>query len=380
MSSGRKSSFSVAAAPPLPPTRNLIATILTVAEDISDIFFSPMRPPQIRVHGRITTANLPDLSVIIPDDTRRIVSDLIGVRSNLLTRLEAEGSCDFSLFLQDLGRFRVSIFSQRGTYAIKLRVIPAALPSFKSLHLPAQMERLVRFRCGLVIVSGPAGSGKTSTAAALMNRINEENEMHIVTVEDPIEFLIRHEKGTVLQRELYRDVPSFSSALRTSLRHPPHVILLSALPDRETLDLTLEAADCGHLIFAELNQPDASRSIEGLLRLFPAAEDQRVRARLARNLRAVVSQRLIPRKDGTGLAELREILFSTPAVRECLLNGENGAVNFSEAIREGASEGLQGFESELRKLQQAGTIAADAGWEELFCAQTPEKGSGSKRK
>lgn len=241
------------------------------------------------------------LPILLPDDTRRIADDLIGDRVNISSRLIAGGSCDFSLFLLPLGPFRVNIFSQRGSYAITLHAISdPILASFKSPGLPRQLDRLVHLRSGLVIVSGPSGSGKSSTFTEVLNRINETRETHIVTIEDPIAFQFLHRRATVLQRELYRDVPSFPAALRTTLRHPPHVVMLSAIPDRETLHLTLEAADCGHLIFAAVHTSDASRTIDHMLRFFSPSEEPATRGRLARSLRAVVSQHLLPVKDGSG--------------------------------------------------------------------------------
>jgi twitching motility protein PilT len=345
----------------------LIALLLKENGKVSDIFLSPMRPPEVRANGQIIAAGNSGIPALLSEDTRRIAQDLIGHRPTAQPRLESHGSCDFAFFLPRLGRFRVNIFSQRGSYAITLRIIPdPVLPTFEDLNLPPQIQRLVHLRSGLVIASGPAGSGKSSTLAAVLNRINDQKEVHIVTIEDPIEFQFRHKKATVLQRELYRDVPSFPDALRSSLRHPPHVILLSAIPNRATLDLAMEAADCGHLVFAALHTPDASRSVGYLLRLFSPAEERTTRVRLARSLRAIVSQRLFPRNDRPGQVAIFEILFSTPRIRECIAQGEDSVMSLTDAIREGSRDGMQGFESELWKLQQAGVLNKDAGWEELF--------------
>ena len=367
-----ESSSSLTATPPLPPTNDLIALLLKSADNVSDIFFSPMRAPQLRVNGRIVSAVFSNLPELLPDDTRRIAGDLIGNRPNVQPRLDAEGSCDFSFFVPKLGRFRVNIFSQRGSYAIKLRVIPdPVLPTFESLQLPAQLDRFVHLRSGLVIMSGPVGSGKSSTLAAILGRISEQKDGHIVTIEDPVEFQFRHRRATILQRELYRDVPSFPMALRSSLRHPPHVIFLSTIPDRETLDLALEAADCGHLVFAALHTPDASRTVGHLLRFFSPAEESVTRLRLARSLRGIVSQRLLPRVDRPGQVALFEILFSTPRIRECIGAGEQNVMSLTDAIREGLAQHMQCFEDELKKLQGAGIIAGDVGWEELFGDSIP---------
>ncbi|MGA8223763.1 MAG: ATPase, T2SS/T4P/T4SS family [Candidatus Acidiferrales bacterium] len=361
------SAARLTATPPLPPTNELIALLVKSVEKVSDIFLSPMRAPQVRVNGRIISPLFTELPELLPDDTRRIANDLIGNRPSVQPRLNAEGSCDFSFFVPKLGRFRVNIFSQRGSYAIKLRVISdPVLPTFESLHLPPQLEQFASLRSGLVVFSGAVGSGKSSTLTAVLGRISEQRDGHIITVEDPVEFQFRHRKATVLQRELYRDVPSFPIALRASLRHPPHVIFLSTLPDRETLDLALEAADCGHLVFAALHTPDASRTVGHLLRFFSPAEESTTRQRLARTLRGIVSQRLLPRLESPEQVALFEILFSTPRIRECIATGEQNVMSLTDAIREGASQNMQCFEDELKKLQKAGVIAADLDWEEIF--------------
>ena len=354
-------------APSLPPTRTLIGTLLKVASGVSDIFLSPMRAPEVRACGQIVRVPAGSLPVLVPEDTRRIVTDLIGTRPRVLPRLEAEGSCDFSCFLTGLGRFRVNIFSQRGSYAIALRAISdPQIPDLESLHLPAQMEKVMRMRSGLVVVSGSTGSGKSSTVAAILNRINEEKEVHIVTIEDPIEYQLRHKKATVLQREIHRDVPNYPTAIRAGLRHPPHVMMLSRIPDRETMDLAIEAADCGHLVFAEMHTPDVSRTVGHILRFFSPAEERATRERLARSLRGIVAQRLFPRKGGQGQAPVFEILFSTPRTRNCIANGEAGVMSLRDAIREGSAAGMQCFEDELRRLQSADAIETETGWEELF--------------
>ena len=358
---------ALTATPALPPTRDLVEALVRVTEHVSDIFLSPMRPPEVKAKGRIISASKAGLPALLPEDTRRIGNDLIGNRPTILPRLEAEGSCAFSLFFARLGRFRVNIFSQRGSYAITLRVIPdpPAL-TFESLQLPPQLGRLAELRSGLVIAGGPAGSGKSSTLTAVLSRINEEKQVHIVTIEDPIEFQFRHRMATVLQRELHRDVPSFPQALRSALRYPPHVILLSAIPDRETLDLALEAADCGHLVFASLHTPDASRTVDHLLRMFSPAEAGSARLRLARSLRAIVAQRLLMRLDRPGEVGVFEILFSSPRVRECISVGEDNVMRLTQAIREGARHGMQCFEDEMRKLEHAGVIAPEPDGDELF--------------
>lgn len=358
--------------PALPPTRSLIGTLLKVSSGVSDIFLSPMRAPEVRACGSIVRLPEGSLPLLLPEDTRRITTDLIGTRPRVLPRLEAEGSCDFSCYLSGLGRFRVNIFSQRGSYAIALRAISdPQIPNFETLQLPGQLQKLVQMRNGLVIVCGPTGSGKSSTAAAIVDRINEEREVHIVSVEDPIEYQFRHKKATVLQREIHRDVPNFPTAIRAGLRYPPHVMFLNRIPDRETMDLAIEAADCGHLVLAELHTPDVPRTVGRILRYFSPAEERMTRERLARSLRAVAAQRLLARKDGRGQIPVFEMLFSTPRTRNCIANGEAGVMSLKDAIREGHANGMQCFEDELRKLQIAGVIEPEPGWEDVFAVRDP---------
>jgi twitching motility protein PilT len=344
---------SFRAAAPLMATEELLATLLRVSHGANDLLLSPMRRPEISVNGRFSPAPLPDIPLLVPEDTTRVAHDLIGNRPALLARLREEGSCLFSFFLANLGRFRVHIFSQRGTYAISLRVIPDVVPDFSSLHLPPQLKKLVGQESGLILITGPAGSGKSATLAAFANQINEERTVPIVSIEDPIEFLHRHKKATVLQRELYRDVPSFPVALQSSLRLPPHVIFLSELRDREAADLVLDAVDSGNLVFTALRTPDARRTVERFLRFFSPLEENATRARLARCLCAIVSQRFAASTDGSARTQLFEILFSTPRIRECLANGESGVMSLEEAIEEGASEGMQSFEMQLARLRPA---------------------------
>jgi twitching motility protein PilT len=338
---------------PLMPTEEMLATVLRTSEGVSDLFFSPMRPPEVGSSGRFSPASLPGTPVLVPEDTTRIAHDLIGNRPALLARLRDQGSCVFSFFLANLGRFRVHIFSQRGTYAIALHVIPDVVPNFPSLGLPPQLKRLVEQPSGLVLIAGPAGSGKSSTLAAFANQINEERTTPIVTIEDPIEFLHRHKQATVLQRELYRDVPSFPAALQSSSRLPPHVIFLSDLADRETADLLLDVVDGGNLVFAGFPAPDVHRTVERFLRFFSPLEENTTRTRLGRCLTAIVAQKSVSPAQGSARTRLFEILFSTPRIRECLTKGESGVMSLETAIEEGASQGMQSFRMELAKHSSA---------------------------
>ena len=337
---------------PVQPTEKLLAKLMNLSSDVGELFLSPMQPPAVYRNGRLIPVPSPELPVLAPEHTMRIALDLIGERPAVLARLKEEGSCAFSYFLPDSCRFRVLVFSQRGSYAASLRIIPEAIPTFERLHLPEQLKQVVRSTEGLVLVTGPSGSGKSATTAALLNQIHTDLAPMIVTIEDPIEMLFPHSKPPVLQRELYRDIPSFAAGVRASRRLPPHVIFLSDLPDRETADLALDAADSGYLVACTLQTPDARRSVERLLRFFQPEEESAVRARLARTLRAVVSQRTLHPDEGAPAVRLFEILFSTPRVCQCIAKGETGVLSLEEAIKEGEGYGMQTFEMAMKKADR----------------------------
>ena len=229
------------------PTANIIASMLRASPKISDLIFSPGRAPQVEIGGQLAQLKIPGVGVLSAPDTQRIATDLIGQNQHAIDTLKAEGSCDLSYSLAKLSRFRVNIFTQRGSCAIVMRVIANNVPSFKDLNLPAQLAEAAELRPGIVLVTGPTGSGKSSTLAALVDKINEDRACHIITIEDPIEFLHSHKKATVHQRELHTDAPSFALALRAALRQAPKLILVGEMRDRETIEVALEAAETGHL-------------------------------------------------------------------------------------------------------------------------------------
>jgi twitching motility protein PilT len=253
----------------------------------------------------------------------------------------------------------VNIFRQRGSYAIVMRVIPQAVPDFNSLNLPVQLGEIAGLRNGIVLVTGPTGSGKSSTLAAILNKINEEKAIHILTIEDPIEFLHTHKKSTIHQRELHSDTPTFALALRAALRQAPKVILVGEMRDKETIEIGMEAAETGHLVFSTLHTVDASKTIERIVGVFPLADQQAIRTRLARTFRFIVSQRLIPKKDGTGRVAAIEILKSTMRTREYVEKGETEGKSLLDAMRDGTTEGMQFFDGELERMIRAGIIDID---------------------
>jgi twitching motility protein PilT len=337
-------------------TASIVATMLQVSKQVSDLIFSPSRAPQIELNGQLREVNITGVGKLTPDATHRIALDLIGNNELASTKLDKEGSTDVSYSLPGLARFRVNIFRQRSTYAIVMRVIPQIIPDFKSLNLPPQLGEIADLRNGIVLVTGPTGSGKSSTLAAILNKINEEKAYHILTIEDPIEFLHLHKKSTIHQRELHIDTPSFALALRAALRQAPKVILVGEMRDKETIEIGMEAAETGHLVFSTLHTVDASKTIERIIGVFPLADQQAIRTRLARTFRYIVSQRLIPKKDGTGRVAAIEILKSTMRTREYVEKGETEGKSLLDAMRDGSTEGMQCFDGELDRMVRAGTL------------------------
>jgi twitching motility protein PilT len=352
---------SAAPSEPKVSTAAIVATMLRASKQVSDLIFSPGRAPQVEINGQLREMNIAGVGKLLPEATYRIGKDLIGQNEIVAGKLEKEGSADLSYSLPGVARFRVNVFRQRGTYAIVMRVIPQTIPDFASLNLPPQLAEIAELRNGIVLVTGPTGSGKSSTLAAILNKINEEKAYHILTIEDPIEFLHRHKKSTIHQRELHSDTPTFALALRAALRQAPKVILVGEMRDRETIEIALEAAETGHLVMSTLHTIDASKTIERIIGVFPIADQHAIRGRISKAFRYIVSQRLIPRKDGTGRVAAIEILKSTMRTREYVEKGEGEGKSLLDAMRDGATEGMQHFDSELDRMIRAGMIDLEVG-------------------
>lgn len=342
-------------------TPEMLRSLLAISKDVSDIIFSPARPPQVVVAGGLLEVKAPGMGAMTSEDTRRIATELIGRNAQARQALETQGSCDLSHGVEGLARFRANIFKQRGSYAIVLRVIAPEIPTFESLNLPAQLAEIVSLKSGIVLVTGPTGSGKSSTLAALIDRINEQKPFHIVTIEDPIEFLHPHKKATIHQREVHSDAPSFDLALRAALRQAPNVILVGEMRDRETMEVALEAAETGHLVFSTMHTIDASKTVERITGVFPLEDQELVRLRLSKTFRYIISQRLIETKDGRSRVGVFEILKSTLRTREYIQKGESEGRSLLDAMRDGNLEGMQYFDAEIEKLIRAGKIALETG-------------------
>ena len=333
--------------------------MLRAHDQVSDLIFSPGRLPAVEIHGQLSRVEASTAQPLTADDTRRIASDLIGGNKQAIATLRERGSCDLSYGLPGLARFRVNVFIQRGSCAIVMRVIPTKIPQLAALGLPLQLEEIVRLREGIVLVTGPRSSGKSSTLAALVDRINEERVCHILTVEDPIEFLHNHKTATIHQRELHSDTPSIPLALHAAQRQAPNVIFVSDVRDHPTMEMVLEAAETGHLVLSAWNAPDASKTLERILGLFPAAEHSSIRQRLGKTLRFLVSQRLMPRTGGGGRVVAAEVLKVNSQVRQCLEDNDFSSQRLLAVMKSGGREGMQHFDGEIEKLVRSGAISSE---------------------
>src|SRR5687768_6942200 len=337
-------------------TPALITALVDSGSGISDLIFSPGRAPQVEKHGELVPVTIGDMPALKPEDTARVANDLIGTNEQARKSLIEHGACDLSYSLPDRGRFRVNIFRQRGSYAIVMRVIASKIPTIAQLNLPAAIANTAALKNGIVLVTGPTGSGKSSTLAAIIDLINETRAEHILTIEDPIEFLHQHKKATVHQRELHSDTPTFALALRAALRQAPKVILVGEMRDRETIEIALTAAETGHLVFSTLHTIDASKTVERIVGTFEVSDQQAVRGRLAASFRYFISQRLIPKKEGGRMAII-EMLKATMRTREYIENGEKEGKSLLDAMRDGGLDGMQYFDGELEKLVRSGAIS-----------------------
>lgn len=335
--------------------------MLKSSPNISDLIFSPGRAPQVEVSGQLVALKYKGLECLTSQDTDLIAKDIMGKNETPARKLEEEGSADLSYGITGVGRFRVNIFKQRGSCAIVMRVVPDKIPGFDELHLPAVLKEVVELRNGVVLVTGPTGSGKSSTLAAILDKMNEEKAYHILTIEDPIEFLHRHKKATVHQRELHSDTPTFALALRAALRQAPKVILVGEMRDRETIEIALEASETGHLVMSTLHTIDASKTVERIVGVFPMADQQGIRSRLSKAFRFIISQRLLPKKDGKGRIAAVEILKSTMRTREYVEKGECEGKSLLDAMRDGSTEDMQHFDGEIDKLIREGIVDFETG-------------------
>lgn len=342
----------------LPP---IIERMLLLSDRISDLNFSVGQPPQIEINGKLTPVQPLGMQKLTPYQNEIIAMTLLHGNPDAAARLAQTGTTDLSYSLPSRARFRVNIFQQRGVYSIVMRVIPTDIPTLKALGLPTQLEEVADLKNGLVLITGPTGSGKSSTQAAIINLINETKHYHVVTIEDPIEYLHAHKNCTINQREVGQDAVDFPSALRATLRQAPKVILIGEMRDLETTEIALEAAETGHLVLSTLHTIDASKTVDRIIGLYPKNEEAVIRTRLAQTFRYIISQRLIPRADDRGRLAAVEILKASPRTREYIETGESQGKSLLDAMRDARLEGMQDFDSVIIELIESRQISLEDG-------------------
>lgn len=339
----------------------IIEQMLLISDNVSDLNFSCGQKPQVEINGALYSASPLGMGRLSAFQTEMIAMSILRGNPEASMSLAKTRTADLSYALPGKCRFRVNIFQQRNSYSIVMRVIPHEIPSFEQLNIPQQLKEVCNIRNGIVLLTGPTGSGKSSTLAAIIDQINETKSYHIVTIEDPIEFLHNHKKSTINQREVGNDTKDFASALRAALRQAPKVILVGEMRDIETTEIALEAAETGHLVLSTLHTIDASKTIDRIIGLYPKNEEKVIRTRLAQTFRYIVSQRLIPRADGKGRIAAVEIMRSNPRTREYIEKGETEGKTLLDAIRDGELDGMQDFDSVIRTMIEDKIITLEDG-------------------
>jgi len=327
--------------------------------NISDLILTVDKPFQVEVSGLLVGVELePQFEKLTPFQTETFALNLINQDQRLLEMLIKEGSCDLSYELPGVARFRVNIFSQRGHYSIVLRKLDTQIPTCTELSLPDAYYRVASEKNGIVLVTGATGSGKTTSLAAVINEINEKNSLHIITLEDPIEYTHTQKKATINQRELGKDFDTFANGLRAALRQAPKVILVGEMRDRESVEIALNAAETGHLVLSTLHTIDAGQTINRILGMFPVDEENQIRTRLADSLRWIICQRLLPKVGGGRIAAF-EALGTNMRVKEVILHGESEGKTFSDIIQQSQAFSMVTFDNCIVDLYEKGSITEE---------------------
>lgn len=335
---------------------------LVVDEGASDLHLTVGVPPVLRIHGGMQALDCPALR---PEDTERLMKSITS--EDHQQKVRESGGTDFGFGFGTAARFRVSVLKQKGNIGIVLRQIPSKLMNLDELGLPPQVKDLLYRPRGLILVTGPTGSGKTTTLASMINVINTERDCHIVTVEDPIEYYHEHKRSIVTQREVGVDVPSFKEALRRALRQDPDVILVGEMRDLETMEAAITAAETGHLVFATLHTTGAARTVDRIVDSFPTSQQEQIRTQVAATIVAVVSQLLLIRSDQPGRIACFEIMINTPSIQSLIR--DNKTYRITSDIQTGGRWGMVTLDSHLMGLYQEGCIS----YEDLITkAQDPE--------
>ncbi len=350
-----------------PELDNILTTMLDSQPEVSDLLFTVDKPPQVESFGELKPVTLdPAITALTPFQTEMVALNIIGENHWLIGDLLRRGSCDASYSLSDKARFRVNIFSQRGNYSIVCRKLNTAVPTLDWLQFPEIFTKIPREKTGLVLVTGATGSGKSTTLAAVLNEINQSKPVHIVTLEDPVEYVHPQQRATFNQRELGQDFDSFASGLRAALRQAPKVILVGEMRDRETVSIALSAAETGHLVLSTLHTIDAGQTINRILGMFEPEEQEQVRVRLADTLRWIVSQRLVP-KVGGGRYAMLEIMGSNLRTQESIRLGESEGKSFYEIIEASHTFGWRTFDHSCLEAFEEGKITEETAL--LYCTK-----------
>jgi twitching motility protein PilT len=338
---------------------HILTRMLDSHKNVSDLNLTVGKPPQVESAGVLLPVEMrPPIKELTPFQTEIMALNLVNGDRRLTRDLLEKGSCDLSHSLPGKARFRVNIFSQTGNYSIVLRKLESKVPTIKSMNLPESFYDIATEKNGIVLFTGATGSGKTTSLAAILDKINEELSVHVVTLEDPVEYLHPHKKSTFNQRELGLDFDSYSSGLRAALRQAPKVILVGEMRDRETVEIGLSAAETGHLVFSTLHTVDAGQTINRILGMFSTEEENQIRIRLADTIRWIVGQRLLP-KIGGGRVAAFEVLRSNIRVKDSVLNGESEGKTFYEIIQQGAAFGMSTFDDFIVHLYEQGLITQE---------------------
>ncbi|WP_041584695.1 type IV pilus twitching motility protein PilT [Syntrophus aciditrophicus] len=337
----------------------ILTKMLDAYDNVSDLNMTVGKPFQVESSGQLTAVDFdPPCEKLTPFQTETIALNLINGDRRLTETLVAEGSCDSSYTLQGKARFRVNIFSQRGNYSIVLRKLETRIPTLQDLNLPEAFEKMAQEKNGIILVTGATGSGKSTSLAAMLNEINERKSVHVVTLEDPVEFVHPHKQATFNQREMGTDFDTFANGLRAALRQAPKVILVGEMRDRETVEIALSAAETGHLVVSTLHTVDAGQTINRILGMFSIEEERQIRIRLADTVRWIVCQRLLP-KEGGGRVAAFEVMGNNLRVKDTILNGESEGKTFYEIIQAGKAFGMVTFDDYIVELYQRGLVSEE---------------------
>ena len=345
----------------------ILGTMLDSNKDVSDLNITVDKPLQVESSGQLVPVPIePPVEILTPFQTEMIALNLAGGSRRLTEDLLRTGSCDSSYSLTGKARFRVNIFSQRGNYSVVLRKLNTKIPTLADLKLPAIFQQAAKEKTGLILVTGATGSGKSTTLAALLNEINESKSIHVITLEDPVEFVHPQKKATFNQREMGTDFDNFASGLRAALRQAPKVILVGEMRDRETVEIGLSAAETGHLVVSTLHTIDAGQTVNRILGLFEQEEQAQIRVRLADTLRWVISQRLAPRNGG-GRVALLEIMGSNLRIKDSIVMGEGEGRSFYEIIEANYPFGWRTFDQACLDAYEQEAISEEAAI--LYCSK-----------